>query len=163
MERTVALISHAFAGSDGLFRRFGDSCTAIEEEHQRIFVADAFSNPDHLKFAIRGMLATLLAYVVYTALDWPGRSVPPIATCIIPGGAIHDRIVTAEAVPPAWRSNYRRLRLWHGSASFCASSYRFDYGLRDPVRGGHSHIGLDWDVTLAPNFRTSGYDSLWPF
>lgn len=80
MERTVALISHAFAGSDGISDL--PIPVPIEEEHQRIFVADAFSNPDHLKFAIRGMLATLLSYVVYTALDWPGLSTS-IATCII--------------------------------------------------------------------------------
>ena len=80
MERTVALISHAFAGSDvppGL-----PLPAAVEAEHQNLFAADAFTNPDHLKFAIRGTLATMLAYTVYTAVAWPGLSTS-VATCII--------------------------------------------------------------------------------
>jgi multidrug resistance protein MdtO len=80
MERTVAMVSHAFAGSDS-----GSELpipVPIEEEHQSLFAADAFSNPDHIKFAIRGALATLLAYVAYTAVDWPGLSTA-VATCII--------------------------------------------------------------------------------
>jgi multidrug resistance protein MdtO len=80
MERTVALISHAFAGSDSISEI--PVPAAIEDEHQQLFAPDAFSNPDHLKFAIRGGLATLLAYVAYTALDWPGLSTS-VATCII--------------------------------------------------------------------------------
>jgi multidrug resistance protein MdtO len=80
MERTVALISHAFAGSDSVSEI--PVPAAIEDEHQHWFAADAFSNPDHLKFAIRGGLATLLAYVAYTAVDWPGLSTA-VATCII--------------------------------------------------------------------------------
>lgn len=80
MERTVALISHAFAGSDNVSEL--PIPVAFEEEHQHLFAPDAFTNPDHLKFAVRGGLATLLAYVAYTALDWPGLSTS-VATCII--------------------------------------------------------------------------------
>jgi len=43
---------------------------------------DAFSNPDHLKFAVRGAAATMLAYVVYQAIDWTGLSTA-VPTCII--------------------------------------------------------------------------------
>ena len=81
MERMAALIPHAFSGSetvDGLFRP-----TPLQPEAPpRMFVADAFSNPDHLKFAVRGTLATMLAYVFYQAVDWPGISTA-IPTCII--------------------------------------------------------------------------------
>jgi multidrug resistance protein MdtO len=80
MERTVAMISHAFAGSDSVSEL--PIAAPIEEEHQHLFAADAFSNPDHIKFAVRGGLATLLAYVAYTAVDWPGLSTA-VATCII--------------------------------------------------------------------------------
>ena len=80
MERTVALIPHAFSGSEGPLDQLLPAPT--EEVRQRLFVSDAFSNPDHLKFAIRGTLATMLAYVVYQSLNWPGLSTS-VATCII--------------------------------------------------------------------------------
>jgi multidrug resistance protein MdtO len=80
MERTVALISHTFAGYNAVPGLTLPPPT--EGEHQNLFAADAFTNPDHLKFAIRGTLATLLAYTVYTAVAWPGLSTS-VATCII--------------------------------------------------------------------------------
>jgi multidrug resistance protein MdtO len=52
------------------------------EVRQRLLVPDAFSNPDHLKFAVRGATATMLAYVVYQSVDWTGLSTA-IPTCII--------------------------------------------------------------------------------
>jgi multidrug resistance protein MdtO len=80
MERTVALTTHAFSRS----REDVDvSVVAVaDQEHQPLFAADAFTNPDHLKFAIRGTLATMLAYCVYTGIAWPGLSTA-VATCII--------------------------------------------------------------------------------
>jgi len=81
MERTVALISHAFSGSESLEELFVPP-PIDTETRQRLFVPDAFTNPDYLKFAIRGTLATMLAYVVYQSIDWPGLSTS-VATCII--------------------------------------------------------------------------------
>ena len=81
MEKTVALISHAFSGSESLEELFLPP-PVDTEVRQRLFVPDAFTNPDYLKFAIRGTLATMLAYVVYKSIDWPGLSTA-IATCII--------------------------------------------------------------------------------
>jgi multidrug resistance protein MdtO len=46
-----------------------------------LIVRDAFSNLDHLKFAIRGGLAALLAYVVYQSVNWTGISTAMI-TCV---------------------------------------------------------------------------------
>jgi multidrug resistance protein MdtO len=81
MERTVAMIPHAFSGSeDSPEQLFLPPLDA--EAKQPVFVADAFTNPDHLKFALRGSLATLLAYVVYQSVDWTGLSTS-VATCII--------------------------------------------------------------------------------
>jgi len=81
METTVALIPQAFSGSkttsDFLLRAPLDE----ENVHQSLFATDAFSNPAHLQFAIRGSLAALVCYVTYTALDWPGlRS--SVVTCL---------------------------------------------------------------------------------
>jgi len=81
MERAVALMSHAFSGTESVAQLFLPPPLA-PEERRRLFVPDAFTNPDYLKFAIRGSLATMLAYVIYKSIDWPGLSTA-IATCII--------------------------------------------------------------------------------
>lgn len=42
------------------------------------FTEDAFSNPDHVRFAVKGTAAVMLSYLTFKVLDWPG-----IHTCII--------------------------------------------------------------------------------
>jgi multidrug resistance protein MdtO len=80
MERIVAFIPEAFSGSTTM----GEFVAAPldEEAAPRFFAADAFSNPAHVQFALRGTLAAMASYVLYTSLDWPGLSTS-IATCII--------------------------------------------------------------------------------
>jgi multidrug resistance protein MdtO len=80
MERIVSLIPEAFSGSIKL----GEFVPAPldEEQPQRFFANDAFSNPVHVQFALRGTLASLASYVIYTAVAWPGLSTC-MATCII--------------------------------------------------------------------------------
>jgi len=80
MERTVALIPDAFAGSTSLQEFIPEPMN--EEIRERLLVPDAFSNPAHILFAIRGMLAATACYVLYTSIAWPGLSTS-IATCII--------------------------------------------------------------------------------
>lgn len=80
MEREVALISHTFSGNVSMQQLLLPP--VAPETRQRLFVPDAFSNPEYLKFAIRGTLATLLAYVIYQSVAWPGLSTA-IATCLI--------------------------------------------------------------------------------
>lgn len=80
MERIVALIPEAFSGSATI----GEFVPAPldEEEPTHFFARDAFSNPAHVQFALRGTLAAMASYIIYTAIDWPGLSTS-IATCII--------------------------------------------------------------------------------
>jgi multidrug resistance protein MdtO len=80
MERTVALIPHAFSGTKSVEELFRPA-PLDAEVRSRVLVPDAFSNLDHLKFAVRGTLATMLAYVVYEAIDWPGLSTA-VVTCV---------------------------------------------------------------------------------
>ncbi len=80
MESTAALIPHAFSGTENMDDLF--VAPPIDEVRQHLFVPDAFSNIDHLKFAVRGAAATMFAYVVYQSIDWPGLSTA-VATCII--------------------------------------------------------------------------------
>ncbi len=45
---------------------------------RHLLVADALSNPTHLQFALKATFASMLCYILYTALAWPG-----IHTCVI--------------------------------------------------------------------------------
>jgi multidrug resistance protein MdtO len=80
MERTVALIPEAFSGSS----KIGEFLPSPldEEGPTHFFAQDAFSNPAHVQFALRGTLASFASYIIYTAIDWPGLSTS-MATCII--------------------------------------------------------------------------------
>ena len=80
MESTVALIPKAFSGSESV----GILVPAPldEEGPVPLFAADAFSNPAHLQFALRGTLAAMVCYVTYLAIDWPGLSTS-VVTCFI--------------------------------------------------------------------------------
>lgn len=48
----------------------------------RIFIPDAFSNPEHLRYVLGGTLAAMLCYVFYVALDWPTLSTS-VTTCVL--------------------------------------------------------------------------------
>jgi multidrug resistance protein MdtO len=48
----------------------------------RIFIPDAFSNPEHLRYVLGGTFAAMLCYVFYVSLDWPGLSTS-VTTCVL--------------------------------------------------------------------------------
>jgi multidrug resistance protein MdtO len=47
-----------------------------------IFVEDAFTNPEHLRFTFSGTLAAMICYVLYVGLHWPGISTS-VTTCVL--------------------------------------------------------------------------------
>jgi multidrug resistance protein MdtO len=48
----------------------------------RIFIPDAFSNPEHLRYILGGTFAAMLCYVLYVSLDWPNLSTS-LTTCVL--------------------------------------------------------------------------------
>jgi multidrug resistance protein MdtO len=51
---------------------------APEKAKGGFFLPDAFTNPEHLHYALKTTAAAMVCYVTYTLLDWPG-----IHTCLI--------------------------------------------------------------------------------
>ncbi len=80
MENTVALIPQAFAGSRSI-----DEYQAPSEQMPRakLFASDAFVNPEHFRFALKGCFAVSACYFIYNAIDWPGMAVPVMLTCFL--------------------------------------------------------------------------------
>ena len=80
MERTVSLIPAAFSDS-GSISEYAPS--PWSDKRRSTFLApDALSNPEHLKFALKGCLAASLCYIIYNAIDWPGISTA-VTTCLL--------------------------------------------------------------------------------
>ena len=80
MERTVALIHETLHGSD--YRGGYQLPPAGPEPARRFFVLDAFSNPEHVRFGLRGGLAASFCYLTYNLIAWPGISTA-ITTCFL--------------------------------------------------------------------------------
>ena len=80
MERTVSLIPEAFSGSESI-SEYSPSPPG-ENRPATLFAADAFSNPEHVRFALKGGLAASLCYIVYSSVFWPGINTA-ITTCFL--------------------------------------------------------------------------------
>lgn len=80
IESMVALMPSIFSkenATDPDLEALEDSPTSM-----RIFIPDAFSNPEHLRYVLGGTCAAMLCYVFYVALDWPGLSTS-VTTCVL--------------------------------------------------------------------------------
>src|SRR5262249_12490295 len=74
ISHTLRSISETLASTPGIAPRSGDG----PQLPRRLLAADAFSNPEYVRFAFKVTLAVMLCYVVTRLADWPG-----IATCIV--------------------------------------------------------------------------------
>jgi multidrug resistance protein MdtO len=81
MEKTVSLIADVFAETQPIVA-YSSSAPKAAPQPLRLFVPDAFTNPEHVRFAMRGCLAASLCYFTYNALDWPGISTA-VSTCLL--------------------------------------------------------------------------------
>ncbi len=82
MEKTVSLIADVLEGSPSL--TFRASALPPDESKWRFFVSDALTNPDHIKFGLRGCLAAGLCYIIYTGVNRPEISTS-VTTCLLTG------------------------------------------------------------------------------
>jgi multidrug resistance protein MdtO len=77
---TIGLIERVLTTCHMTDRRLGMLDEA--DAKTRIFVKDAFTSPEYLKYALAGTSAAMLCYVMYVALDWPGISTA-VTTCVL--------------------------------------------------------------------------------
>jgi len=81
MERTASLIPRVFAGSESLHTYFPSMLDEVEPA-DGFFNKDAFENPAHIQFALRGCLAATLCYFTYEILNWRGLATS-VTTCVL--------------------------------------------------------------------------------
>lgn len=79
LEGMVSLMPSAFVSESSIDPRL--EVLESAPSSNRIFVPDAFSNPEHLPFVLAGTLAAMICYVLYVSLDWPGISTS-VTTCV---------------------------------------------------------------------------------
>ena len=84
IDRLKPFESHVLAAIKDAITHFTEapnSTARIDEkpkEPSGFFSSDAFSNPDHVHYALKTTTAAMLCYLLYSLLDWPG-----IHTCFI--------------------------------------------------------------------------------
>lgn len=80
LESMISLMSEIFESSTSIDPRL--QILESPQTSDSIFVADAFNNPEYLRFTIAGTLAAMLCYILYVGLDWPGISTS-VTTCVL--------------------------------------------------------------------------------
>lgn len=80
LESMISLMPTVFSSRNAIDPRLEVLDTAASPT--RIFVQDAFSNPEHLRFILSGTLAAMTCYVLYVGLAWPGLSTS-VTTCVL--------------------------------------------------------------------------------
>ncbi len=80
LEEMFSLIPRVLSGTESL--EAYDAFTERALPQSRVFVRDAFHNPEHLRYALGGCLAGMLCYVLYVSLSWPGLATS-VTTCVL--------------------------------------------------------------------------------
>jgi multidrug resistance protein MdtO len=80
MQKTVQLMKEVLIGSQspGVFSPQPSSGDPLPS----FFVRDAFTNVEHIQFAVKGCLTVGLCYIIYNGVDWPGISTA-VTTCFL--------------------------------------------------------------------------------
>lgn len=87
IDRSLSMLAQVLQGADRFAQPFSttDSRTdnpVNEQDAFSLFIPDAFRNPEHLMFAIRGSGAATLCYLIYELADWRGIATS-VTTCVI--------------------------------------------------------------------------------
>jgi len=80
MEKTVQLMKEVLTGSQSL--SVFAPLLPSGDPPPSFFVRDAFTNVEHIRFALKGCLTAGLCYIIYNGMDWPGISTA-VTTCFL--------------------------------------------------------------------------------
>ena len=79
--RELQFAARSFRNS--LVENPADAVSNSKPAKKPLFVADAFTNPIYIRFALKVTLAAMTCYLIYTGLHWPGISTAFITCCFI--------------------------------------------------------------------------------
>jgi multidrug resistance protein MdtO len=74
----VAELEHVVDLMEQALEPAGSVGEVASPEGGHLFVPDAFTNPDYVRYALKGALAVMICYTLQSAVDWPG-----IRTCLV--------------------------------------------------------------------------------
>jgi multidrug resistance protein MdtO len=80
MGKTVQLMKEALIGAQPL-SVFAPQPSSGDPPPS-FFVRDAFTNVEHVQFAVKGCLTAGMCYIIYNGMDWPGISTA-VTTCFL--------------------------------------------------------------------------------
>jgi multidrug resistance protein MdtO len=80
LEAMMALIPSVFSGGSEIDARL--QILEGPKAASRLFVEDALTNPEHIRYALSGTMAAMACYLLYVGLDWPGLSTS-VTTCVL--------------------------------------------------------------------------------
>ena len=80
LESLIALMFAALRSNSSIDSRL--EILDSTQDSNRLFVEDAFTNPEHIRFVLSGTLAAMLCYILYIGMDWPGISTS-VTTCVL--------------------------------------------------------------------------------
>ncbi len=119
----------------------------VDRKISRVVCADAFSNPDHLKFAIRGSWPLCWRTLSTRQSLGPGLSTA-VATCIITALSTIG-VVAAKAVSSTWGAIIGGIIFGMGAQSLRSAASGLDHRIHGFVRRRHRDFGLDRDGNAA--------------
>lgn len=85
----------AFATLRSALSRFTEPASAGHPQPppgSGFLVPDAWTNPEHLRFALKATAAAMICYIVYSLLDWPGIHTCLITCYIVSLGTLADSV-----------------------------------------------------------------------
>jgi multidrug resistance protein MdtO len=68
----VAMAEAVARLSDGIARRRTSTDLPAAPSAKSLFAPDAFSNPEHARFALKTTIAIMAVYIIYSGVDWQG-------------------------------------------------------------------------------------------